>query len=380
MEDLVLYEGGALAVADPPGRAVVPANDPSGQALVPATDHPGASLVTPGALPPRPPRPRRPRRWSRAAALAVVAAVVVGATAGALVVRGGSGRRSAAPAAAGGGLAGPARASASARSAAFTLSITTAGPGTTSTLVAGHGSIDLASGVEQLTASVPTAASILGATTGSVTLVSDRHNVYVRVPALSVVTGHRSWVEFPTTGGASAGSSALSALADPSGLLGVLRSVGAVTRVGTPTIDGAPTTEYRATVSVVDLVDAIDHAGRGSSASRTAADVAAGLGAPTVPLTAWVGTDGMVHRMSVSLDLNAPDLSGLLGPLGLAATGSPAPLSQVTVVLGLSRYGKPVVATVPPPSESVNLGGAYHSLRNAVSTLGSDVSGALRGI
>ena len=90
-----------------------------------------------------------------------------------------------------------AAASASARSAAFTLSVTGNAPGSVSTLLSGSGSVDLSRQVGQMTVSVPSLAALTGGADDSVTVVSDRSSVYVHVPSLTALTGGKSWFELP---------------------------------------------------------------------------------------------------------------------------------------------------------------------------------------
>jgi hypothetical protein len=375
MGELVKYEDGWMVpTTDPPGHSMVPVTDPPGRAMVPASE-PGTSLSYPDPVPPvGRMRRRRPTRRTITAA-AVVAVLVAGVGAAAFADGHGSTRSHSAAAPA--DLAGPAAASASAGSAAFTLSVTADSPGSQSTLISGAGSIDLASHVDRMTASIPMVPSVLGGRT-SATVVTDGNGVYLQVPDLSVLTGGRSWLEASTSAVSSSGSLALAAMGDPSRLLGALGSVtGSVTKVGTPRLDGVNTTEYESTVSLTGLVSGLIHHTQSGATSSTAAEVADALGAPTVPVTVWVGADGRVHRLSVSLDLSHPTVSGLLHSVDPSLLGSDRAGTgpDLTVTVGLSSYGAPVSVSVPPEAQVVNLTHAYSSVRGAVSRLGSGVKG-----
>ncbi len=375
MGELIRYEGGSMVpAADPPGRSMVPVADTPGRSMVPAAE-PATSLSYPGPVPTLDPaRRRRPtRRAMMAAALAALVVVGVGAAAFA-DGHGTTGSRSAAGPA---DLAGPAAESTATGSAAFTLSVTADSPGIQSTLISGTGSIDLASHVDRMTVSIPTVSSVLGGRTGT-TVVTDGNGVYLQVPALSVLTGGRSWLEASTSATSSSGSLALAALGDPSRLLGALGSVtGSVTKVGTPRLDGVSTTEYRSTVSLTGLVSGLAHRTQSSASASAAAEVADALGAPTVPVTVWVGADGRVHQLAVSLDLNHPTVSGVLHSLdpSLLGSGLAGAGPDLTLTVGLSNYGAPVSVSVPPDTQVVNLTHAYSSVRGAVSRLGSGVKG-----
>jgi hypothetical protein len=375
MGELVRYERGSMVpVTDTPGRSMVPLADPPGRSMVPARE-PGTSLAYPVPVPPYGQvRRRRPNRKAMmAAALAALVIVAVGAAAFA----DGHGTTGSHSAAAPADLAGPAAASASAGSAAFTLSVTADSPGIQSTLISGAGSIDLASHVDRMTASIPMVSSVLGGRT-SATVVTDGNGVYLQVPALSVLTGGRSWLEASTSAADSSGSLALAALGDPSRLLGALGSVsGSVTKVGTPRLDGVNTTEYQSTVSLAGLVAGLAHHTQSGASASAAAEVADALGGPTVPVTVWVGADGRVHQLSVSLDLNQPTVSGALHSLDPSLLGSSRAGAgpDLTVTVGLSGYGAPVSVSVPPDAQVVNLTHAYSSVRGAVSRLGGGVKG-----
>jgi hypothetical protein len=255
--------------------------------------------------------------------------------------------------------------------------VTAGSPGIQSTLISGAGTIDLASHVDRMTASIPMVSSVLGGRT-SATVVTDGNGVYLQVPALSVLTGGRSWLEASTSVTGSSGSLALAALGDPSRLLGALGSVnGSVTKVGTPRLDGVNTTEYQSTVSLTALVAGLAHRTQSEVSASTTAQVADALGGPTVPITVWVGADDRVHQLSVSLDLNHPTVSGVLHSLdpSLLGSGRAGVGPNLTVTVGLSRYGSPVSDSVPPDTQVVNLTHAYSSVRGALSRLGGGVRG-----
>ena len=187
----------------------------------------------------------------------ILASVVAAAAVGLGLLGGSSGGADAAshPAVAKGALSTPAADSASARSAAFTVSVTDKTPGSVATLLSGSGAVDLSREVGQMTVSVPSLAGLTGGADDSVTVVSNRSTVYVHVPSLTALTGGKSWFELPggsaATGGRRVASRSLHALSDPSALLAALRSLtGPVTDVGARRIDGQTTTEYRTTVTV----------------------------------------------------------------------------------------------------------------------------------
>ena len=378
MSELVKHESRLpLHAAGTPGSALE--RRPAGPLVPPAVDGPRDA--------PPSGRSKGPSRLAVAVVVAsLVAAVAVGAAAfsggsTASGANGGSGSTvsgSAGAVPAKGSLASSASDSASASSVAFTLSASETTPSSTSTIVTGSGSVDLTRGVGQLTASVPSLSSITGSgSQGSLDIVSDGTNVYVNVPALSSLTGGKSWVETSASGlaslaGSTAGSLPLSALTDPSQALGLLGSSGSpVTRVGTVELHGESMTEYRTSISVADIASKGAHGS--TSASGDLAKALQDLGVPGVPVTAWVGSDGLIRQLSVSVDLSHASLSGLLGTLAPGSGGS-SPGSTFNLTVGLSRYGQPVAVSVPPASDVTNLNGLGSSLKGMASKLGNTLS------
>ena len=149
-------------------------------------------------------------------------------------------------------------------------------------------------------------------------------------------------------------SSTLAVLADPSQLLGLLSSIGGqVTTVGNVDLDGVQTTEYPTTVTVSELA-ARAGLSTGSGLGARVAKVLGQLGNTSVPVTAWVGTDGYVRQLSASLDLSRATLGGLAGDLvtsSLNGSTSGQSTSATDVTVGFSHYGAPVDVTAPPASQ-----------------------------
>jgi hypothetical protein len=353
----------------------------------------GVALVTrpePSLVPPQPPGPPSPPvgsgvKFPGRLAIAVIAAAVVAAVAvGAAAFGGSSGGGDASAGAARGSLAASASASAAASSVAFSVVATETSPSSTSTVLSGQGSADLSKGVGRLTASAPGLSSLIGSgAAGPVDVISDGTNAYVKAPGLSSLTGGRPWVEAPLSGlgsltGSSAGSLALSTLANPTQALDMLGSLGSpVTTVGPVQLNGEQTTEYQTTLSVAAIVSRLSADSSASSPSSAAAQALKQLGVPEIPVTAWVGRDGLLRQLSVAVDLSHASLGGLLGSLGSdtgTGTGSAAG-TKVTLTVGLSHYGEPVAVSVPPASDVTNLGDIASSLKGVISQLGGTLSG-----
>ena len=293
MSDLVEQQpAGPRYSVGAPGTALEPRPDDSLMPLGPPE---------PPAIPaPAPARPKGPGRLAVAViAVSIIAALAVGAaafgggsgTGGSHLAEHGPGFTSAR-----GSLASSAAVSAAASSVTISVSATQSTPSSTTTLLSGHGSVDLSGGVGRVSASVPGLSPLLGGgASGSVDVVSDGTNVYLDLPGISSLTGGKSWVETslsalgPLTG-SSADSLALSTLADPTKALDMLGTVGSpVTQVGIVQLNGEPTTEYRTTVSVADVTSKLTQ-GSSSTSAASAAKALQQLGIPSVPVTAWVWT------------------------------------------------------------------------------------------
>jgi hypothetical protein len=369
-------------IKHPDGTMVHVAEEPRG-ALVPRPD---ASLASPGPSPVAASSASTPRRGPGRLAIAVVGASILAAVAvGAAAFSGGStAGGSGSPEADGsaathGSLAASATDSAAASSVAFSVSATETTSSSTTSLLDGHGSVDLAKGVGRVTASVPGLSSLAGGgTQGSVDVISDGTNVYLKVPGVASLTGGKPWVETSLSGlasltGSSVSSLSLSTLADPSQALNMLGSLGSpVTKVGTVPLNGEQTTEYQTTITVADIVPRLSH---GSAASSAAAKAIQQLGVPSVPVTAWVGGDGLLRQLSVTVDLSHASLGGLVGGLAPDPSGSSTEGAKVNLTVGLSHYGEPVSVSVPSASDVTDLNSIASSLKGMASQLGGALSG-----
>jgi hypothetical protein len=349
-------------------------------AMVPTSEGPGTALDVRGelslaALDPEPPAtPAATARAGRPGRLviAVIAAALVAAVAVGAAAFGGTGSGTgAASSAAHGTLAGSASASSAASSVAFTVAATESSPGTTTTLVSGTGAYDSTARVGQLQADIPGLSNFLGGSGSSVSVVVDGSDLYVGAPGLSSLTDGKNWLEFPSSGtGASGGvASSLTALTDPSELLALLGDTGGtVTKVGTVRLDGAPATEYRAVLSLTTVADHLGASQKAAAARQAAAKAIQMLGGPTVPVTVWVGHNGLVRQVTASVDLDHATLGSLPGSAGVSSG------SSVDVTVGFSHYGSPVHVSVPPSSEVTNLGGIMHTVQGAATKVSETIS------
>lgn len=380
---------GAVLVAERPS---LPATVTGQELMV----RPGDDLVAPtrtaaayGVAPPPIPPSRGDtatpaRRRSLAVLLAgLVAAAAVGA---ALVGGSGSDTRATAPTSTdpAHALAAAAQQSTAASSVAFTVAATTSTSLRTTSLLTGAGSLDVATGVADVSATIPALATVVGADHSTLQVLSDGSAAYVDVPVLGTLTGGASWLKIDVPAGSAAGANraTLSVLADPARLVNLLTELGGtVTDLGTVDLSGTPTTEYAASLSLSELAGRATSAASGSStaASATASIVSAlgALGSASIPVHAWVGKDGYVRQMQVSLDLSPMSMASLAslatGLAGSDPTSGPSTMAA-TVTVGLSHYGAPVHVTVPPASEVTDVSGVASSVAGGFGHLGKALS------
>ncbi len=310
---------------------------------------------------------------SLVAAMALGAAAFGGAFGGGTGPTPGSGRSS---------LGAAAATSAAATSVAFTLSATRATASDDTTLVTGSGAVDLTHHTGRLTASVPGLAGYVGSGDDTVNIVTDGSSVYLGSPAISSLTGGTRWVKADLPQDASSPDlSSLAVLSNPSQLIGLLSSVGGqVTTVGAVDLRGTQTTEYRTTVTLSELASRAG-IGTGSTLGAQVAKVLQQLGSTSVPITAWVGSDGYLRQISASIDLSRATLGSVASDLiggaldGTLPTGnSGQATTATTVTVGFDDYNTPVNVVVPPASQTTDVSSIVTSVRGMVSDLGHAVS------
>jgi len=388
MGDSVEYRDGVFVATGP--HAAAGGESATATALMVRPDDHLAPLETPGPLvsaevPPAGPAPATapsPGGARRIAVVAVIASLIAAVAIGAAAFGGAfSGSGTPSPGSARGALGAAAANSSAAPSVAFTVSATRSNPSTTTTLVTGSGAVDLRTDTGSLTATVPSLAGLVGSGDDSVNMISDGTSVYLGSPALSSLTGGPTWLKAGLPRGAtssSADSSTLAVLSNPSQLLGLLSSIGGqVTTVGQVNLDGVPTTEYRTTVTVAELASRAGLTG-GSATGAKIAQILGRLGNTSVPVTAWVGSDGYVRQLQVSVALSRATLGGLASDLingTFGGSSADQSTSATTVTVGFSHYGAPVSVTVPPADQVTDVSAIVSSLKGVISQIGHVVSG-----
>jgi hypothetical protein len=181
-------------------------------------------------------------------------------------------------------------------------------------------------------------------------LVMDGTVMYVRMPGLKEqVPGAKPWVRMDVQELAAQQGQDLSQLqqlggqADPTQLLKVLEAVGgSIETVGEETIRDEVTTHYRASLDLAKLGSVLPEAQR--AAFQQQLDVAQQqLGLTEVPFDVWLGQDGLLRRIAMSLDLSA----------AAAQSGTPGPAS-VGFTMDVYDYGVEVDVEVPPKGKTMD--------------------------
>jgi LppX_LprAFG lipoprotein len=158
-----------------------------------------------------------------------------------------------------------------------------------------------------------------GSINGALDEVSKGTALYVKSDLLAaLIPAGKTWIQLDVAKLAKSQgiSSSLFSL-DPSESLAQLQSLKNVTKVGTEQVGGAATTHYTAAIDV----------------SKLPATAKAGSGTYDV----WIGDDGYVHRVRVTIKSKS---------------------SNATVTSDLSGYGGKVSVTVPPASQVYDSRGA----------------------
>ncbi len=155
---------------------------------------------------------------------------------------------------------------------------------------------------------------------------------------LSALTGGKTWVKMDlgSLGLGAPGSSGGLSEANPSGLLDLLRGVGAVKTIGTETLRGVETTHYRATIDPARALARTPAALRGR--------VQRGLGAigGTIPVDVWIDGDGRARKIETDVDAKA---------------------ATVATSIEYYDFGTDVSVTAPPASDTFDFSDMLGGLR-----------------
>jgi hypothetical protein len=243
-----------------------------------------------------------------------------------------------------------------------TLKIEVAGPVGEATVVTAQGSFDQDAAELSVNLSGPlgSAGGILAGTDVKLIYLEEDGDpvVYAEVPSLAASLAGKSWVRVDLAsvdGGLGGGlDKALGeATESPGQALALLQASGDIQKVGPDPVNGVPATEYQGTIDLAEAAGA-------DGLSQSLVDRLVAGGAPSkIPVTVWIGDDGLVHRMLLTAQVN-----------------DAGQLVTTSVSLDVSGFGAPVTVTAPPASDVFDLTnlvqkglGFAHTLTNALSQI-----------
>lgn len=177
-----------------------------------------------------------------------------------------------------------------------------------------------------------------GTDSGNVEVIFDEQIVYMKLPGLQKSAQiAKPWVmidveELQRQSGAAAQFDAFGQ-ADPSRYLQFLQGAAKVSELGSATVRGVETTHYKA---IADLNEAVKEAPPSMRESLTQAIDA--LGSKSVPVNAWIDSDGLLRRVGYSFE-------------GSGQTGGLS--SSITV--DLYDFGTKVEVRPPPAGQVADL-------------------------
>ncbi len=179
--------------------------------------------------------------------------------------------------------------------------------------------------------------------------------VYIRSPAFAALEKRgRPWVKMNMARIGRAQGINLNALAgagndDPSQMLSVLQGESdSIETVGHATVRGVGTTHYHAVIDLSKVAASASPALR-AAVRRSEARLEAVLGAHTLPMDVWIGTDGRVRRLAYSVTV----------PLGVNGE-----TMTMRLTLDMYGFGAPVRVTAPPAAQTTDITAAVAAHAN----------------
>lgn len=172
-------------------------------------------------------------------------------------------------------------------------------------------------------------------------VIADGTTSYLRMPMLAALTGNSDWLSVtPEDLGLASealGAGAFGPASNPAQMLETLRGISdELEEVGAEKVRGADTIHYRA---VVDLEQAVAEI---PEALRPQLEAQLGGLAGTLPMDVWLGTDGLVRRLSM-------DMTELLAQ---ASAESGVSMEAGSLVMDFFDYGADVEVEIPDADET----------------------------
>ena len=180
-------------------------------------------------------------------------------------------------------------------------------------------------------------------------VITDGDTAYAKLGALAALaerTGGATtpWVSAELPKGASAGIGSITV--GSRSLIDALQGVaGEVTTKGTEDVRGVSTTHYAATIDLTKALDAVPADQRSQLEDRLKT-AGVDLSKLAIPVDVWVDDDGLVRRLTATLDTTA-----------LAGVAPAIPGVRVDETLEVFDYGQPVDITVPAADQVTDVGG-----------------------
>lgn len=213
--------------------------------------------------------------------------------------------------------------------------------------VSTEGAVDLDAGRARLAVDAGDALGGLGrlADLGHLEAIADGGSVYLRSEALSrLADADGKWLKVDADGltGGRFGEVLGPQQLDPSAFLDLLTDVGApVTELGTEDVRGVSTTHVEAEVTFAQVLDDLPAERRERLESLLDGLAVGAADLPPVPVEAWVDADGLVRKLSLTVDLGAGKATADRGLGDLV----------VTETVELFGFGEPVDIQVPDPAD-----------------------------
>jgi hypothetical protein len=170
--------------------------------------------------------------------------------------------------------------------------------------------------------------------------------LYMRSPALArTIPGAKPWLKLDLQKlgrkqGVDFSALLSSSNSDPTQGLDYLRAASDnVLQVGTARIDGVETTHYHAVVDMhraMDVVAARAPRGTRAAVRKMYRRVIAQSGVTTYPIDVWIGSDGLVRQMKLSMPMPQYD-------------------TQMDMSMRLTGFGDPVHVSAPPAAQVTDL-------------------------
>jgi len=177
-----------------------------------------------------------------------------------------------------------------------------------------------------------------------ITEIQDGTVIYSRSPAFAKLAAGKEWIKFDLARSNSpfsdlvGGSGAGPLGSDPSSFMQFLEGAGKVHQVGSDDVRGARTTHFSGSYTLNDALNAMPADRRQKlQAAFTALGLPESAGDTPIPFDAWIGDDGLVRRLSTTVDRSQ------------LSTDSNTRVGKMSMTLELYDFGTSV--DIHPPAD-----------------------------